>query len=74
MFLKRVKIFSNVKIVLKNRRIIKGIFLSHDSFMNILLSDCEEFKEKTAFKTWEFRNLGLCFIRGDSIVSISIEK
>ena len=72
MFLNKIKSNTKVKILLKNNKILKGIFLGHDNFMNIILDSFEEYQNN--LKIWEYRKLGFCLIRGDVIICISKEN
>nr|UXY87533.1 small nuclear ribonucleoprotein-associated protein B [Cryptomonas curvata] len=74
MFLNQIKKNTKVKIVLKNKKILKGVIVSYDNYMNIILDNCEEYKCKNEKGHWEFRKIGFCLLRGDMIVLISKEK
>lgn len=74
---------SNIKIfsfILLRRRVIVGTFMAFDRHMNIVLGDAEEFRKIKAKKGTgvseekeEKRALGLIILRGDSVVSLTIE-
>ena len=62
------------------RRVIVGTFMAFDRHMNIVLGDAEEFRKIKAKKGTgiseekeEKRALGLIILRGDSVVSLTIE-
>jgi small nuclear ribonucleoprotein (snRNP)-like protein len=74
MFLNILKKKTKVKILLKNGKILKGIILEYDNYMNLILDNCEEYKSKNDDGIWEFRRIGFCFLRGDSIIFISKTK
>ena len=73
MFLDQLKNNTEVKIILKNNKIMKGFLIAYDIYMNIILDDCEEYKQNTEKKNWDFRRIGFCIIRGDMIILISKE-
>ena len=62
-------------------RVLVGTFMAFDRHMNIVLGDTEEFRKIRAKKTGsglteereERRALGLIILRGDSVVSMTIE-
>ncbi|KRZ05005.1 Small nuclear ribonucleoprotein-associated protein B', partial [Trichinella zimbabwensis] len=75
-----------MKIVLQDSRILvgylKGIlilnFLAFDKYMNVVLADCEEFrryrpKAGRTVDREEKRTLGFILLRGEHIVSMSVE-
>ena len=69
-----------MKITLKDSRTIVGVFLAFDRHMNMVLGDTEEFRRIKAKKGGgvkldkeEKRALGLIILRGDSIVSMTVE-
>ncbi|KAG4305671.1 hypothetical protein PORY_001227 [Pneumocystis oryctolagi] len=71
-----------LRIILADSRQLTGQMLAFDKHMNMVLADCEEFRcvkrkvTKTAKDETEIeerRTLGLTIIRGEFIVSISIE-
>jgi len=80
-----------LKITLKDGRVFIGQMLAFDRFMNLVLSDCEEFRtitttsssqhtppssntnKKTKTEVEEKRTLGLVILRGEHVLSMSIE-
>jgi len=63
-----------VKIMLEDLKIIKGELLGLDKHMNMVLKGANEFRSEKTTRFWEKRFLGLCIIRGDSIISFSFEN
>lgn len=70
-----------MRITLQDARVLVGTFMAFDRHMNIVLGDTEEFRKIRAKKTGsglteereERRALGLIILRGDSVVSMTIE-
>ncbi|PIA19453.1 hypothetical protein COEREDRAFT_78809 [Coemansia reversa NRRL 1564] len=71
-----------LRLTLADTRIVAGQMLAFDKHMNLVLSDCEEFRTiKAKSKTQGTKNkmqqikrtLGLVILRGESVVSISVE-
>ncbi|KAI7819785.1 hypothetical protein BC939DRAFT_459209 [Gamsiella multidivaricata] len=72
-----------LRITLSDSRVLTGQMLAFDKHMNLVLADCEEFrrvKSKTGGKTAsgqpereEKRTLGLIILRGEIIVSLSVD-
>ena len=60
-----------IKIITIDNRTYLGTLLSFDKHMNLVLSDTEESRiTKKSYK----RNLGLIILRGDQVVSFTIES
>jgi len=69
-----------MRITLQDSRCLVGTFMAFDKHMNIVLGDCEEHrriknKKGTGLseEKEEKRVLGLIILRGDAVVSLSIE-
>ncbi|KAI8601413.1 hypothetical protein EDD21DRAFT_283543, partial [Dissophora ornata] len=73
-----------LRITLSDSRVLTGQMLAFDKHMNLVLADCEEFrkvKSKAGVKAQssgqsereEKRTLGLVILRGETIVSLSVD-
>lgn len=72
-----------MRIVLQDSRDLVGTFMAFDKHMNIVIGECEEYRKIKAKKNKdtkeitpareEKRVLGLVLLRGDAVVSMSIE-
>ncbi|KAJ2345483.1 Small nuclear ribonucleoprotein-associated protein B, partial [Coemansia sp. RSA 2618] len=67
-----------LRLTLADTRIMAGQMLAFDKHMNLVLSDCEEFRtvksKDTKGKTQQIkRTLGLVILRGECVVSISVD-
>ncbi|KAI8066654.1 hypothetical protein BC940DRAFT_60550 [Gongronella butleri] len=73
-----------LRVTLSDSRVLTGQMLAFDKYMNLVLADCEEFrkvkqkskdgKSKEGAKLQDVkRTLGLVILRGETIVSISID-
>ena len=65
-------------VILTDGRSLTGQMLAYDKHLNLVLADCEEQRQsknqKKGAKPQEFkRNLGLVIIRGETIISMSVE-
>jgi small nuclear ribonucleoprotein B and B' len=71
-----------LKVTLNDGRALTGQMLAFDRHMNLVLADCEEFRrvrpkkkpgEETAPEQEMKRTLGLVILRGETVVSLSVE-
>src|SRR5258708_12187656 len=71
-----------IKITINDGRSFVGHMLAFDRHMNLVLADCEEFRrvrpkkkagEETAPEQEMKRSLGLVILRGETVVSISLQ-
>lgn len=69
-----------LKVTLNDGRTLTGQMLAFDKHMNLVLVDCEEFRRVKSKKKGEEaveqelkRTLGLIILRGETVVSISVE-
>jgi small nuclear ribonucleoprotein B and B' len=71
-----------LKVTLNDGRALTGQMLAFDRHMNLVLADCEEFRrvrpkkkpgEETVPEQEMKRTLGLVILRGETVVSLSVE-
>jgi small nuclear ribonucleoprotein B and B' len=63
-----------MRVTLDDSRVLVGRFMAFDSHMNLVLADCEEFRRTKKRDVSEKRALGLVLLRGECVVSLSVES
>ena len=68
-----------MRVTIQDNRVLIGKFMAFDKHMNIVIGDCEEFRKIAAKgkgkneEREEKRPLGLVVIRGECVISLSVE-
>ncbi|KAL6067959.1 Small nuclear ribonucleoprotein-associated protein [Balamuthia mandrillaris] len=67
-----------MRVTINDSRLLVGKFMAFDKHMNIVLGDCEEYRKittkgKVKEEREQKRTLGLVLIRGECVVSLSVE-
>jgi len=72
---------SRIRVTIQDSRQLVGTFMAFDKHMNLVLGDCSEFRRGKGKKNEagvveekvDRRKLGLVILRGENIVSITVE-
>ena len=68
----KVSGIKQARILFQDFRMIEGFILKCDLYMNTIVSKSIEYRLNKNTNKWEKRKLGLCVIRGNSVVTITL--
>jgi small nuclear ribonucleoprotein (snRNP)-like protein len=68
----KVSGIKQARVLFQDSRMIEGFILKCDLYMNTVVSNSYEYRLNKNTNKWEKRKLGLCVIRGNSVVTITL--